>query len=262
MTFNQKNSFQCLLFTWVVLFLSASPALSKKSEELCQQLAGDLWATDARGLGLEIDDINAGLALGACQQAYAETPDAANHYRLARVLKNTGRIKEAIPLLKQSSSMNYGPSQFLLGRLYFFGQDITADRNKGIKLLQKAAKNGHVRAHYELGNIYLYGHCVRMNTFMAFDYFQSAAKLGHIPSQAKLGYMFFYIGAGWAENEENGAKWLTMAAKAGHAASQYNLAILYLSGRGVLLDEEMGRYWLSQAAKQGYKPAKDLLLRR
>jgi septal ring-binding cell division protein DamX len=44
-------------------------------------------------------------------------------------------------------------------------------------------------------------------------------------------------------------------ANRGDAIAQYNLAQLYLHGKGVSRDENVGRYWLSMAARHGLAPA-------
>lgn len=40
---------------------------------------------------------------------------------------------------------------------------------------------------------------------------------------------------------------------------QYDLALMYFNGQGVLKDEEKGMYWLQKSANQGFKRAKKML---
>lgn len=48
--------------------------------------------------------------------------------------------------------------------------------------------------------------------------------------------------------------WQPLAAE-GHAASQYNLGLMYLHGLGVPPSAERARAWIGKAAAQGYAPA-------
>jgi len=47
----------------------------------------------------------------------------------------------------------------------------------------------------------------------------------------------------------------TKAANAGHAVSQYNLGISYLTGTGIEQDVYKAIHWLSESAEQGFEPA-------
>lgn len=52
--------------------------------------------------------------------------------------------------------------------------------------------------------------------------------------------------------------WQPRAAE-GHAASQYNLGLMYLHGLGVPADPNRAREWIDKAAAQGYAPAQKML---
>ena len=45
----------------------------------------------------------------------------------------------------------------------------------------------------------------------------------------------------------------------GIASAQYNLAVVYASGRGVMRDEAEAVLWYRKAAAQGYAPAAERL---
>ncbi len=51
------------------------------------------------------------------------------------------------------------------------------------------------------------------------------------------------------------AKWHSLAAEQGHAASQSNLAIMYVTGDGVSKNYEKALYWFNLAAARSGKSA-------
>ncbi len=58
-------------------------------------------------------------------------------------------------------------------------------------------------------------------------------------------------GHGVEKSFEQAAEWYEKAALAGDPASQYNLGILYASGKGVPLDDVYAYAWLSVAQASG-----------
>ncbi|MCQ2326421.1 MAG: SEL1-like repeat protein, partial [Bacteroidales bacterium] len=51
------------------------------------------------------------------------------------------------------------------------------------------------------------------------------------------------------------------AAEQGYAKAQYNLALCYVYGNGVIQDYKKAKYWWEKAAEQGLAEARDMLKR-
>lgn len=84
---------------------------------------------------------------------------------------------------------------------------------------------------------------------------ENAAKQGYAPAQARLGDMMDA-----AEEDKEAVKWYQKAAKAGNAAGEYGLGVMYLKGEGVEKDAEKGRPLIQQAANKNYVPAMKLMM--
>jgi len=77
------------------------------------------------------------------------------------------------------------------------------------------------------------------------------AKSGNPDSQLILGRLLVQ-----AEADSAASKWYQRAAKQGLAQAQFELAILYLDGKGVQENTSLALDWLDRAAKQGHQQAK------
>ncbi|WP_271500950.1 tetratricopeptide repeat protein [Bradyrhizobium sp. CCBAU 11357] len=56
-------------------------------------------------------------------------------------------------------------------------------------------------------------------------------------------------------NAQAASSWMTKAARAGHAAAHFQLAVMYCTGYGVRLDLAEGVNWYEAAAEQGHTVA-------
>jgi len=77
------------------------------------------------------------------------------------------------------------------------------------------------------------------------------AKAGHAAAQHNLAVMYDY-GQGVAENDDVALQWYQRAGKNRHAASQYTLGLLFSKGQGVERDMRQAVAWYEQAAEQGH----------
>ena len=75
------------------------------------------------------------------------------HYYAQYLLEQRNSQNEAIEILKKASDNNYHYSQYLLGKIYYYGQGIQENKEEGLKLIIKAASNGYQRALDELKKI-------------------------------------------------------------------------------------------------------------
>jgi hypothetical protein len=76
------------------------------------------------------------------------------------------------------------------------------------------------------------------------------AEQGYAPAQYDLGVVYA-SGRGVAQDYVEAAKWYRLAADQGHAAAQYSLAGLYATGQGVAQDYVEATKWYRLAADQG-----------
>ena len=76
------------------------------------------------------------------------------------------------------------------------------------------------------------------------------AEQGDGDSQFNLALMY-RSGEGVLQNHKTAIEWYTKAAEQGHAKAQFNLALMYRSGEGVLQNDKTAEEWYTKAAEQG-----------
>ncbi len=84
-------------------------------------------------------------------------------------------------------------------------------------------------------------------------YLEKAIK-GSADAQYQLGLLYL-TGKGTLQDFEEAAKWFTSAAEQNHALAQYELGLLYHNGLGVNPDNEKSYVWLNLAAAAGIEQA-------
>ncbi len=104
------------------------------------------------------------------------------------------------------------------------------------------AKAGEADAQYELGIMYLKGQGVEQDRDKAVKWLQAAAKSGYSLADVKLTRI---------EEQEAKFKQLRNSADRGDLEAQYEVAMMYLKGRGVQTDETKGLAYLKKAADKG-----------
>lgn len=90
----------------------------------------------------------------------------------------------------------------------------------------------------------------------AFRLWQPFAEHGNAKAQYNLGLMY-HSGKGVAQHYAEAVKWYRRAAEQGHAIAQHNLAFMYSSGKGGKQDHVQAYMWFSLAAAKGNKKAKE-----
>jgi TPR repeat protein len=89
---------------------------------------------------------------------------------------------------------------------------------------------------------------------------KAEAEKGDVTTQFELGLMY-ESGRGVTSDEAEAMKWYRMAAEQGYVAAQTRLGQMYESSRGVTKDEVEAVKWYSKAAYQGYSYAQYNLAR-
>ena len=90
----------------------------------------------------------------------------------------------------------------------------------------------------------------------AFEEWTPLAEQGDADAQYNLALMYD-IGQGVLQDYQTAVKWYTLAAEQGVAKSQYNLGVSYAKGEGVFQDYTYGHMWLNIAAANGNNDASE-----
>ncbi len=88
----------------------------------------------------------------------------------------------------------------------------------------------------------------------AFREFSASAEEGLDLAQYNLGILY-YTGRGVAQDYQQAYQWTSKAAEQGHMRAQFNLGTLYFSGTGIELDHAMAFSWYERAARSGHGEA-------
>ncbi len=83
---------------------------------------------------------------------------------------------------------------------------------------------------------------------------RAAAEQGDAKVQYNLGVMYA-TGRGVPQDDAEAAKWYRRAAEQGYASAQHNLGIMYANGKGVPQDYTLAHMWFNLAGVSGDKKA-------
>jgi len=93
------------------------------------------------------------------------------------------------------------------------------------------------------------------NDRAAADHFLASATIGYAPAQFQLG-LLYASGRGVAEDDATALTWYRRAALQGHGLAQYSLGNAHVRGIGVAADQTTGLMWLGASADGGEAVAK------
>jgi TPR repeat protein len=92
-----------------------------------------------------------------------------------------------------------------------------------------------------------------------FSYAFRSAHNGNAKAQFDLAIMYA-TGRGVRKSEKLAFGWFHKSARNNYAVAKHYMGISFLQGRGVRKQPELARYWFRLANKQGYKPSRYYLL--
>lgn len=101
-------------------------------------------------------------------------------------------------------------------------------------------------------------HSLTKNDERAADFFQSAAEQEYAPALFELAHLYLY-GRGLNRSNNEAEKWLIKAANQKFTPAQFELACNYILGHGFKKDYNDAQQWLQTAAELGDTPAQVLL---
>ncbi len=113
-----------------------------------------------------------------------------------------------------------------------------------LESLQTEAVRGNADAQNKLGKLYFFGQNVSQNSTTAREWFEKSAAQGNADAQNNLGFLYEKAQGDYAKAKE----WYEKAAAQKHAAAQSNLGWLYANGRGVQQDYVRAYMWWKLAA--------------
>ena len=193
--------------------------------------------------------------------------------------------EQARAYYEQSGDNPY--AQISLGFLYYNGQGVEQDMEKGKELFQSVADTGVVEGYYglasaakneedietalghynkvvedgteplyiagamgNLGYMYANGEGVEQDYAKAIEWYTKAADSGNTTAMYNIGYMYMY-GEGVEQDGTKAIEWYTKAADLGDSDAMYNLGYMYYTGEGVEQDGEKAVEWFTKAADLG-----------
>ena len=202
---------------------------------------------------------------------------------------------KAVEWYKKAAAKGITASQVQLGKLlYSVDVEGVRDRNLATDLLRKAAETGDNDAKVALAALYLQAEDIARDPPQAKHLLKQAAEDGHAGAALQLGHLFsgkFPIDAATRlipARQSNGirkplrpeksklnmplvcytstetaclriwlaaANWIEKAAHKDHASSQFQLGVMYCTGKGVPQDFSRAIAWYELAAQLGYPPA-------
>jgi TPR repeat protein len=184
-------------------------------------------------------------------QRAASSGQAQAQYMLGQHLeaqaKSEADMQQVLDCYQQADAQGYVPAQCALGLLYLGGKFIPKNAVLACEWLEKAAHQDDVKAQWNLAQILISGAPeVNKDLKQAFVWCQSAANTGFAPAQSRLGVLYARM-----RKPKNAAHWWQLAADQGDPEAQYNLALAFAKGHGVVSDLRQSFAWMVRAADQG-----------
>lgn len=165
--------------------------------------------------------------------------------------------------LKSRANRNDAIAQFDLGNLYFHGIKVENNNEEAAKWFEKSANAGIKEAQYNLGMLHYNNKLNKSDSNKAYYWINKAAQQELREALNILGQMFSNntLPDTILENfddilaAELARVNFAQAAEAGLDVAQFNLGLLYYSGKGVSQNYLEAAKWFKEAANQGIKDA-------
>ncbi len=219
------------------------------------------WAIGVALLGLSLfanANQNRELALGALQRLDYDgaaailtylADDGDPHAQAALgTLMESGRVATEYPLppielLRQAANQGLPQAALELGNRNYLGHGSDQDLEQAVEWWRIAAETGSIPAAFNLGLAYAKGGGVAVDLEHAKHWFNRAADSGSQDARFALGVLQFN-----AEEFGNAFESFELAASAGLARAQFNLASMYEHGVGIDRDPKLALHWYRKAA--------------
>lgn len=128
--------------------------------------------------------------------------------------KRSASPRHSFATVLQQAEQGDPDAQYRLGRMYYFGDGVTRNREEAALWHAKAAVQGHAEAQYVLGLLYSAGDGVPQDKEKAVQLIAGAAELGLAEAQYALG-MMYQAGEDVPQSNRKAAEWRARAAAQG-----------------------------------------------
>lgn len=151
-------------------------------------------------------------------------------------------------------------AQYLLAVAIFTGKPEGDNIYPGyaIEWFEKAANQNHPKALSQLGMLYFTGDFVEVDEEKGLLYTSKAAQLGDNNAQNNLGW-YYYTSNNCPKDFEAAFYWTRKAGDAGNIYAFETLAMMYWNGQGIEPTFKDALYWLAKGADTGNPGMKDVL---
>ena len=133
-------------------------------------------------------------------------------------------------------------------------------QGRGHQVVYERRRGRGCRGAIYLGMLYLKGDGVSADPAAA-DWIEKAAHSDHAASQFQLGVMYC-TGQGVPQDLPKAIAWYELAAQLGYPLAQYNLAVMLAKGQGCKVSLEKAFSWFGKSAEQGSPKRNSLLVMR
>jgi hypothetical protein len=165
----------------------------------------------------------------------------------------------AVSELEAAASSGNATAQFQLGRAYFRGSGVAADKAKAHEWILKSAEQGNPDAITSMGYFYSQGVVLEKDEAKAIEWFRKGAETGSPKSQMNLGLMLRQ-GKTITLNHTESMEWLEKAASTGDPDAVRTLGQLYFLGDTLLMPAPQKSIpYLTQAAEAGDPVSQNML---
>lgn len=192
------------------------------------------------------DEIQIGIALSACREAYKFERSPRITFQLARVLHKASRKQDSLKLLEEASDQGYAAAMVNFGVLLAE----RGDTGQEFALMQRAAAAGNILAAYNLGVAYRDGTGTAVDGTMAVKWFERASLARDAVATFNLA-VIYDEGKLVPEDNEKAARLYKQAAEAGNIDAMINLGLMLEDGEGVSKDLSGALELYQRAAELG-----------
>ncbi len=164
-------------------------------------------------------------------------------------------LKDAVDIYQGLSSKGVGSANLKLGYLYDKGIYFKKNYKKAARYYSLASQENNPIAQYLYGHLFHVGKLGYTDIHKANTFYKKAAKSGLINAYVALGFNY----ETYLHNYKEAKKWYKLAAVKNDPKAQFNLALLYDYGKGMMPDTNEAIHFYKEAAKNNIHEAQLVL---
>lgn len=206
----------------------------------------------------------------------AEQGDAEAQYKFAQMHEKGEGLEQdnelAYEWFLKAANQDHRDAQFKLAKKHDLGEGVGKNLRVALSWYQKAAMNDHPDAQYIMGLMldpnensvcedsvdqHVLDESLKKNWETSFQWYLKAANNHNIEAQYQVA-LRYQKGAGVLQSFERALSWLQKAADNGVCQAQFDLAYQFYRGIHIPRDEKKAFFWFQKAALQGHSTAQYL----